>query len=189
MPSPKWALRWLLFSPVPSQTTFESFGSIATQHRVKTPLSSKIGAKVMPRFVGLPQAAECRRDVPDARVLRIDLDVDDAAGGQGRADAAQFQTFEEVSRDCGLGLPGAEPRRYEADGRHNQESPARHVIKLRDVLGTEASILSPRAPAPQTRALEGTVASSILVEENGLGRARQDVSGEAAGVSPAHALL
>ena len=46
MPSPKWALRWLLFSPVPSQRTFESLGSMAMQQRVKTPLLSKIGEKV-----------------------------------------------------------------------------------------------------------------------------------------------
>ncbi len=51
MPSPKCALRWLLFSPVPSQRTFESFGSMATQQSVKTPLSSKIGENVMPRLV------------------------------------------------------------------------------------------------------------------------------------------
>jgi lipid-A-disaccharide synthase len=30
MPSPKLTLRWLLFSPVPSHTTLESFGSTAT---------------------------------------------------------------------------------------------------------------------------------------------------------------
>src|SRR5687767_6890807 len=49
-PSPKAALRWLVFSPVPSQTTFESFGSTTTQQSVNDPPSSKIGAKVMPRF-------------------------------------------------------------------------------------------------------------------------------------------
>ena len=34
-----------LFSPVPSQTTFESFGSITTQQSVKEPPSSKIGRR------------------------------------------------------------------------------------------------------------------------------------------------
>src|SRR5438094_541705 len=51
MPSPKWALRWLAFSPVPSQTTFEFFGSTATQQSVNDPPLSKIGAKVVPRLV------------------------------------------------------------------------------------------------------------------------------------------
>src|SRR6476619_2071437 len=51
MPSPKWALRWLAFSPVPSQTTMESFGSTATQHSVKDPPLSKTGVKVVPRLV------------------------------------------------------------------------------------------------------------------------------------------
>ncbi len=35
---------------MPSQTTFESFGSITTQHSVNEAWSSKIGVKVMPRF-------------------------------------------------------------------------------------------------------------------------------------------
>src|SRR6185436_11771780 len=50
-PSPKWALRWLWFSPVPSQTMLEFFGSTTTQHRLNAPPSSKIGVNVMPRFV------------------------------------------------------------------------------------------------------------------------------------------
>src|SRR4051812_42267419 len=49
-PSPKATLRWLLFSPVPSHTTFESFGSTFTAPRENDPPSSKIGVKVLPRF-------------------------------------------------------------------------------------------------------------------------------------------
>jgi hypothetical protein len=49
-PSPKCALRWLVFSPDPTQTTFESFGSTTTQQSVKEPCSSKTGTKVMPRL-------------------------------------------------------------------------------------------------------------------------------------------
>ncbi len=49
-PSPKWALRWLVFSPVPSHTTLESFGSTTTQQSVNEPPSSKMGANVTPRF-------------------------------------------------------------------------------------------------------------------------------------------
>ena len=41
----------------------------------------------------LPEAAERRRDVPDARVLRVDLDVDDAARGQRRTDAAKLEAL------------------------------------------------------------------------------------------------
>ncbi len=51
MPSPKWALRWLVFSPVPTQTMFESLGSRTTQQSVNDPCSSKMGVKVMPRLV------------------------------------------------------------------------------------------------------------------------------------------
>src|SRR5262249_19197809 len=51
MPSPKCALRWLAFSPVPSQTTFAFFGSTTTQHSVNDPPSSKIGVNVTPRLV------------------------------------------------------------------------------------------------------------------------------------------
>src|SRR3954470_6977587 len=49
-PSPNPTLRWLLFSPVPSQTTLESFGSTLTAPSENEPPSSKIGAKVLPRF-------------------------------------------------------------------------------------------------------------------------------------------
>src|SRR3982751_7072615 len=51
MPSPKCPLRWLAFSPVPSHTTFESFGSTTTQHNVNDPPSSNTGVKVVPRLV------------------------------------------------------------------------------------------------------------------------------------------
>src|SRR5258705_13346939 len=50
MPSPKLTLRWLLFSPVPSQTMFESLGSTVTAPREYAPYSSKSGVKVLPRF-------------------------------------------------------------------------------------------------------------------------------------------
>src|SRR5215203_3888700 len=50
MPSPNATLRWLLFSPVPSQTTLESFGSTFTAPSENDGYSSKIGAKVLPRF-------------------------------------------------------------------------------------------------------------------------------------------
>src|SRR6478736_2267947 len=49
-PSPKLTLRWLLFSPVPSQTTFESLGSTVTAPSEYAPYLSKIGVKVLPRF-------------------------------------------------------------------------------------------------------------------------------------------
>ncbi len=49
-PSPKCALRWLLFSPDPTQTTLESFGSTTTQQRLNEPWSSNTGVKVMPRL-------------------------------------------------------------------------------------------------------------------------------------------
>ena len=39
-----------MFSPVPSQTTFESFGSTTTQQSVNEPPWSKIGANVTPRL-------------------------------------------------------------------------------------------------------------------------------------------
>ena len=51
MPSPKCALRWLAFSPVPSHTTLEFFGSTTTQQSVNEPPLSKIGANVVPRLV------------------------------------------------------------------------------------------------------------------------------------------
>src|SRR6188768_1579635 len=53
-PVPKCALRWLAFSPVPSQTTFESFGSTTTQQRLKastSPDRGKIASKETPRFI------------------------------------------------------------------------------------------------------------------------------------------
>src|SRR4051812_45285431 len=50
MPSPKLTLRWLLFSPVPSQTILESRGSTATAPREYDPARSKIGVKVLPRL-------------------------------------------------------------------------------------------------------------------------------------------
>ncbi len=60
MPSPKATLRWLLFSPVPSQTTFESFGSTVTAPSEYEAWSSKIAVQVLPRFSvfqRLPEAA------------------------------------------------------------------------------------------------------------------------------------
>src|SRR4051812_47850521 len=51
MPSPKCALRWLAFSPVPSHTTSEFFGSTATQHSVNDPPLSKTGVNVVPRLM------------------------------------------------------------------------------------------------------------------------------------------
>ena len=76
----------------------------------------------------LPQAPERRHDVPDTRVLRVDLDVDDAAGGEGRTDAPKLESFEEVGRQAVLGLAGAWPGRYQTYGHQNQQGPARHVI-------------------------------------------------------------
>src|SRR6266542_2844700 len=49
-PSPKLTLRWLLFSPVPSQTTFESLGSTVTAPSEYAPYLSKTGVNVLPRF-------------------------------------------------------------------------------------------------------------------------------------------
>src|SRR4051812_21806050 len=49
-PSPKLTLRWLLFSPVPSQTIFESCGSMVTAPSEYDPYVSNTGVKVLPRF-------------------------------------------------------------------------------------------------------------------------------------------
>ena len=49
-PSPKCALRWLWFSPVPSQSTLEFFGSISTQHRLCVLWSSNNGVNDAPRL-------------------------------------------------------------------------------------------------------------------------------------------
>ena len=49
-PSPKCALRWLWFSPVPNQTMFELRGSTSTQHRLNDGPASKMGSNVTPRF-------------------------------------------------------------------------------------------------------------------------------------------
>src|SRR6478672_11757644 len=49
MPSLNATLRWLLFSPVASQTMLESFGSTLTAPREYEPPSSKIAAKWLPR--------------------------------------------------------------------------------------------------------------------------------------------
>src|SRR6188768_2121387 len=60
MPSPKETLRWLLFSPVPSHTTFESFGSTVTAPSEYEAWSSKTAVHVLPRFSvfqRLPEAA------------------------------------------------------------------------------------------------------------------------------------
>jgi hypothetical protein len=51
MPSPKCALRWLAFSPVPSQTTVELFGSTTTQQSVNDPPWSNTGVNVVPRLI------------------------------------------------------------------------------------------------------------------------------------------
>ena len=48
-------LRGFEFSPVPSQTMFEFFGSTLTQQRLNEPPRSKIGVESSPRFVALPQ--------------------------------------------------------------------------------------------------------------------------------------
>src|ERR1051325_1972196 len=50
MPSPKWAERCELFSPVPSQRTLEFFGSMTMQQLLNAPPSSKIGVKETPRL-------------------------------------------------------------------------------------------------------------------------------------------
>src|SRR5688572_11357591 len=49
-PSPKLTLRWLLFSPVPSQTMFEFLGSTVTTPSEYEPCLSKTGVNVLPRF-------------------------------------------------------------------------------------------------------------------------------------------
>ena len=161
-PSPKCALRWLLFSPVPSQTTFESFGSTTTQQSVKDAPSSKIGSNVMPRFIGLPQAAERRRDVPDVRVLRVDLDVDDAAGvTSDKDDAAQT-----VKDPPLLVMPRAEPGGYQTRWRPRSVgscvswlSSGRMVgrtrVKGREfAAGRKAKRRAPRLPGPFGFALD-----------------------------------
>ena len=47
-PSPYAKLRCELFSPVPTQTTFELLGSMAKHPIEKTGWSSNIGSKVVP---------------------------------------------------------------------------------------------------------------------------------------------
>ena len=55
---------------------------------------------------GLPHAAECRRDVPDARVLRVDRDVLDPARVNRRADVPELERLERVDRQR-AGVAGA----------------------------------------------------------------------------------
>ena len=50
MPSPYETLRWLLYSPVPTQTTEGSFGSSARQPIEYEPSPSKIGVQLTPEF-------------------------------------------------------------------------------------------------------------------------------------------
>ena len=76
----------------------------------------------------LPHSAERRDDVPDTGVFRIDLDVDDAARGQGRTDAAKRQTLQDGGRHGGLVLAGAEPCRHQTDSHQDHQGSARHVI-------------------------------------------------------------
>src|SRR5689334_2252358 len=49
-PSPKCALRWLWFSPVPNQTMLEFRGSTTTQQRLNDGPSSKTGSNDTPRL-------------------------------------------------------------------------------------------------------------------------------------------
>ena len=49
-PAPIIELRGFEFSPVPSQRTFESFGSMTMQHMLNGRVWSKIGRHVLPRF-------------------------------------------------------------------------------------------------------------------------------------------
>src|SRR5215475_5810486 len=50
-PSPKLTLRWDWFSPVPSQITLDTLGSIVTQPSEYEPYESKIGRNDVPWFV------------------------------------------------------------------------------------------------------------------------------------------
>src|SRR3954463_1771477 len=50
-PSPYPTLRWLLFSPVPTQTTWGFLGSITTTPMEYDPSLSKTGAQVVPALV------------------------------------------------------------------------------------------------------------------------------------------
>ena len=92
--------------------------------------------------LGFPQAAEGAGDVPDAGVLRVDLDVLHAAGGQGRADAAQLQALQGVGGETG-GLLGA---------RAGPRTPPRRPLPLTGFVVScerhsgKAAILSRRPP-------------------------------------------
>ena len=50
-PSPYPTLRWLLFSPVPTQTVFGFFGSRTTQPIEYDPSPSNTGVQVVPALV------------------------------------------------------------------------------------------------------------------------------------------
>ena len=73
---------------------FESFGSTTTQQRLNEPPSSKTGVKVMPRLTVFHSPPNALATYHDVRVLRIDLDVLDAAGRERRPDAPQLEPLE-----------------------------------------------------------------------------------------------
>src|SRR5690606_9164726 len=63
--------------------------------------------------LGLPEAAEGGGDVPDARVLRVDVDVLHAAAGEAGADAAKFDALQRLFVEAILLLAG-----WQRDGGH-----------------------------------------------------------------------
>ncbi len=110
-----------------------SCGSIATQPMEYEPSPSKIGVQVVPALSVFQTPPEAAATYQAGLVRGIDGDVDDAAGGQRRADAAQLEAGEGVG---GVGLlrllrllllVGGEKRgRSEQSGRENGERSSSH---------------------------------------------------------------
>ena len=103
---------------MPSQTTFESRGSTTTQPSENEPPLVEDWRPRVAAVVGLPQPAAAGRDVPDARVLRVHLDVRHAAGRQARADAAE----REARQDVGVEPIAGRLRLHAEDCRNADES-------------------------------------------------------------------
>src|SRR5260221_10576441 len=110
MPSPKWALRWLAFSPVASQTTSDLFGSTATQQRVNDPPLSKIGANVVPRFVVFhspPKAVATYHVLGDFGSIAMSCTLPVEIAGPMLRNSRPFRTSAVSLSDCVC--PGALP--------------------------------------------------------------------------------
>src|SRR5262249_55290746 len=84
--------------------------------------------------LGLPQAAPLRRDIPDVGILRVDLDVGDAPGGDVRADAAKRKILEHGLSQAGR-LGGKRHAACEDGYRKSKSS-----VHGRGLYGTHTSI-------------------------------------------------